>query len=88
MPLILGGDGGVVVSRYGRKVENGRAVERAAGRGALTRVVRCRVVRGCCKFVLCLQVRWGRCLQCGLQLIFDKNGVRKLHDAYCRDALL
>ena len=54
--LVQEGERGVVWRKYGIKVETGRALESAAERGVLTRVVRSWIVRGCRDLVLCFNV--------------------------------
>ena len=85
--MVLEGKRRVELERYGRKVETGRAVASAAGRGVFMRVVRDWVVRGCRRPGLCFQVRLSKCLRSGAWQTFDKNGVRKVHDASCWDAI-
>ena len=75
------GEKGVVRSRSGVKVETGRALESAAGRGFFARVERNGIVRGCLRLVLDFRVKWRKCLLSGLWQIFDRSGVRGEHVA-------
>ena len=75
------GEAGVVRSRSGVKVETGRALESAAGRGFFARVERNGIVRGCLRLVLDFGVTWRKCLLSGLWQIFGSNGVRGEHVA-------
>ena len=63
--LVLGGGKEVDLERICRKVETGRAVASAAGRGVFMRVVRDWVVRGCRRLGLCFQVQLPECLRSG-----------------------
>ena len=56
MGMVLGGKRRVDLEKHGRKVEMGRAVASAAGRGDFMRVVQDRVGRGCRRPGMCLQV--------------------------------
>ena len=87
MGWVPGGGEEVDLERVGRKVEMGRAMSSAAGRGVLMRVVRDWVVRGCRRLGLCFQMQLSACLRSGVWQTFDKNGVRKVHDTSCRDAV-
>ena len=60
----------------GVKVDVGRALDRAEGRGLLGRVERCRVERVCLELVLWEKVAWNRCLLCDHWWSFGKDGVR------------
>ena len=87
MGWVPGGGEEVDLERVGRKVETGRAVSSAAGRGVLMRVVRAWVVRECRRLGLCFQVQLSECLRSGAWQTFDKNAVRKMHDTSCWDAI-
>ena len=71
-------DGGekVDLDRLGRKVETGRPVASAAGRGALVLVARRSIVRGHRRLGPGLRMLIREYLWSGVQQTFDKNGVR------------
>ena len=65
-----------VETMKGVKVDVGRALDRAEGRGLLGCVERCRVERGCLELVLWQKVAWSEGLLCDHWWILGKNGVR------------